>query len=86
MRTRNAGNLKSELENSGNVQSVEKIKEYEELKEWEKAVVFKVELGLEGYSFELLHSKYPTLEIQDIDKSEDKDTISVILQVKEVTN
>jgi hypothetical protein len=81
----NAENLKVELEKSGNVQKVEKIREYEGLKGWEKTVVFEVELGLEGYSFEILHSKYPTLKVQDIDKPEDKDTISVFLEVKEVT-
>ena len=82
--TNNAENLKVELEKSGNVQKVEKIKEYEEWKEWEKTVVFEVVIGKDGYSFELLQSKYPSLEIDDIAINED-DYISIILEVGEVT-
>lgn len=83
MRTRNSGNLKAELEDSGKVNSVEKLKEYEGLKDWEKVVVFEVELEPSGYSFELLQSKYPTLEIDDVEINDDG-KIAVILQVNEV--
>lgn len=61
----NATNCKLEIEEAGTVRDVE-IRQRREIKPTYERVVLKITTKPKGYSFDIIHDRYPTFEIVDV--------------------
>lgn len=77
--------VKHHLLKSGNVYDVNH-NGVEEINDSKRKVYLIVETGLEGYNFNLLQEKYPTLQVEDVGKESGKDTLTTMISVIEVTH